>query len=262
MLVELSRDAYPSARPLFSNPSFGVQPPWILSGIGRGVVRVDAPSNPRSGAIWDTLSSLYLAGDANNAAFNAACRGWLARTVIPAAREIGIPELDIHADSEAWYTRLPDLVAPHPVTPLPRVLFNFVGLRAAHPPIPSGYTILPITRPLLSRDELEGMDWLRGWILSFWPSEEAFSDLGIGFCMVVADASIARERVEFGTGTVEAHQRRGLSTATAAACVRACVERGLTPVWTCNADNPASIAVARKVGFESAGELVIRRVAL
>lgn len=266
-----STDALAAAAPLFADAACGLQVPSILEGTSRGTLLVDHVARPSAGLIWDGLASLYLAGAPDIAAFNLGWSTWVKGTVVPMARELGIPALDVHANPEAWYHRLPDLLAPLPVELLRRMTFTFQRPRIWKPTVPQGYHLEAITPSLLAQDDLAGLSWLQGWILSFWHTLDAFADRGIGFCIIHEKSAIVSlcisvfvygRAVELGTGTWEAHQRRGLSTASVAACVHACEDRALTPVWQCDAANLSSLTVARKVGFEPAEEIVIRRIPL
>ena len=50
------------------------------------------------------------------------------------------------------------------------------------------------------------------------------------------------------------NRNKGFATLTARAFVEHCITEGLTPYWKADIVNPASIAVAEKVGFEKIEE--------
>lgn len=96
-----------------------------------------------------------------------------------------------------------------------------------------------------------------GWIYSFWQELEDLLAHGVG-SYVMRDPVIASwcltvyasgPTVELGVATAPAYRQQGLATAVAAACVADCLAHGRTPIWQCNVDNSASLAVARNVGF-------------
>jgi GNAT superfamily N-acetyltransferase len=60
---------------------------------------------------------------------------------------------------------------------------------------------------------------------------------------------VARDAYELDLATAPEHRGRGLATAVAAACISECLTRRATPHWQCEEANPASMAVAEKVGF-------------
>jgi RimJ/RimL family protein N-acetyltransferase len=66
---------------------------------------------------------------------------------------------------------------------------------------------------------------------------------------------VNRGRHELSVDTYDLQQRgRGFATLTAKACIDQCLAQGLTPVWTADESNAASLALARKLGFEKVGE--------
>jgi RimJ/RimL family protein N-acetyltransferase len=90
-----------------------------------------------------------------------------------------------------------------------------------------------------------------------WPSEEHFYRHGFGtlallhgqiVCWCTAEY-VGPTRCGIGITTIQAYERRGVATATAAAFVHAAQQRGLTACWECNSANRGSIRVAEKVGF-------------
>lgn len=91
----------------------------------------------------------------------------------------------------------------------------------------------------------------------FWPDAAAFLSHGGGWVVEVAGtpAAIAfcsfrgDDDVEIGIETLAEFRRRGLATVAAAAMIADLVERGLTPVWSCRADNVGSVRLAEALGF-------------
>ncbi|KQC14654.1 MAG: hypothetical protein APR63_05335 [Desulfuromonas sp. SDB] len=56
--------------------------------------------------------------------------------------------------------------------------------------------------------------------------------------------------VEIGVITSEKYIGLGYASIVSAHLIRACEDRGYSTYWSCNQDNPASIAVARKLGYQ------------
>jgi GNAT superfamily N-acetyltransferase len=56
-------------------------------------------------------------------------------------------------------------------------------------------------------------------------------------------------QVEIDVLTRPEHQRLGLGKLAVSRFVRRCLERGLTPVWDCFANNTASVELSRSIGF-------------
>jgi RimJ/RimL family protein N-acetyltransferase len=61
---------------------------------------------------------------------------------------------------------------------------------------------------------------------------------------------------DVGVHVAETHRRRGLATGCAARVCEAVRTAGLTPVWSCGAENRASLRVAAKLGFVEVTRLV------
>ena len=128
-----------------------------------------------------------------------------------------------------------------------RVGFDFGGLQIDRVEelsrnVPAGHEIRRIDEDLVSDDM----------------SAHSPLDLltrGIGFCAlqkaeVVCEAysyTQTEEAIEIETSTASGHRRKGLGTATSATLVVECLKRGIEPHW--NASNPASVALAEKLGY-------------
>jgi GNAT superfamily N-acetyltransferase len=75
--------------------------------------------------------------------------------------------------------------------------------------------------------------------------------------LLVSEASagkIDNAVVELGTVTHEVHRGKGYSTYISAYCIRECEQHGLQTYWNCNTANLPSVAVARKLGYQSERE--------
>jgi predicted GNAT family acetyltransferase len=56
--------------------------------------------------------------------------------------------------------------------------------------------------------------------------------------------------MEIGVMTAEAHRGKGYATRVSAHVIARCLERGASVAWSCETDNPTSIAIARRLGFQ------------
>ncbi len=87
---------------------------------------------------------------------------------------------------------------------------------------------------------------------------------GIAACAVIDDAivSIAHTYAEtalhtdIGAATLEKWRGNGFATAAASLVAEEIQEKGKVPVWSCGADNVASLRVAEKLGFTEVGRRV------
>jgi len=117
--------------------------------------------------------------------------------------------------------------------------------------LPDGFEIQPIDRRLLERCEWRpDMEFYCGSVDNFLVN-------GIGLCLMHGDdiiveayaSALGGGRAEIGAVTRKVHRGRGYAPITCAYLIQACEERGCQPYWSCDADNEASIRVARKLGF-------------
>lgn len=119
--------------------------------------------------------------------------------------------------------------------------------------LPDGFEIRDIDEELIkkidSREDIE----------SYCGSLENFLEHGFGICLlqngeIVSEAYapyVTVKNVEIATLTKETHRGRGYATKTCAHFIKTCRERDLEPYWSCDADNLASVNLARKLGFKN-----------
>ena len=117
--------------------------------------------------------------------------------------------------------------------------------------LPDGFEIHPIDRPLLERCEWRSdMEFYCGSIDNFLTN-------GMGLCLrdgneIIVEAyvsSFGDATAEIGAVTHEAYRGQGYAPLACAYLIEACEQRGYKAYWSCDADNQASIRVARKLGF-------------
>lgn len=125
--------------------------------------------------------------------------------------------------------------------------------------LPDGFEIRDIDKELVkkvdSREDIE----------SYCGSLENFLAHGFGICLmqngeIVSEAYapfVTANNVELATFTRETHRGHGYATTTCAHFIQTCRERGLEPYWSCDADNLASVSIARKLGFKHEREYEI-----
>jgi RimJ/RimL family protein N-acetyltransferase len=94
-------------------------------------------------------------------------------------------------------------------------------------------------------------------MVTAYGSEAAALGKGLGFCLMRGDDILSQTftgppsdgTIELGVETDEAHRGRGYATVTCAHLIRACEDMGLATFWNAAAQNAASIALARKLGY-------------
>ncbi len=118
---------------------------------------------------------------------------------------------------------------------------------------------------VIDKNLLEKCEW-RKEIENFCGSIENFLVHGFGVCLI-RDGEIISESyapfvgvhtVELGAITRETYRGHGYAAITCSYLIQSCLERGLQPYWSCDADNLASVSLARKLGFQQEREYEIR----
>jgi len=117
--------------------------------------------------------------------------------------------------------------------------------------LPDGFEIHPIDRHLLER-----CAW-RSDMEFYCGSLDNFLVNGIGLALMRGDdiiveayaTSLGEANAEIGAVTREAYRGHGYAPIACAFLIQACEERGYQAYWSCDAENTASIRVARKLGF-------------
>lgn len=108
----------------------------------------------------------------------------------------------------------------------------------------------------IDKDNFPMCSWY-SFILNYYGDCDRFFANGLGWCLrdqgkVISESYglIAGDQVEIGVITHENYRGQNLGTAICATLLDYCSEYHLRPFWNCNLDNPASIAIAKKLGFE------------
>lgn len=134
-----------------------------------------------------------------------------------------------------------------------------IVLRGLREKLPSGLIIQQIDAELLERCEWKSeMEFYCGSVAGFLKH-------GLGYCLLLGDeiiteayaSAFGRNRAEIGAITREPYRGQGYAPITCAYLIQACEIRGFQAYWSCDTDNPASVRVARKLGFQQMQPYVI-----
>jgi GNAT superfamily N-acetyltransferase len=129
--------------------------------------------------------------------------------------------------------------------------------------VPDGYRLQAVDADLLAQAHLQNLADLKEEMVSERPSIDDFLAKSFGVCVIHEDKIVGwclseyncGPRCEIGIATDEAHRRKGLATATAAAVIQYALTQGIYQIgWHCWADNLPSGAIARKLGFQLIAE--------
>lgn len=284
MACELAQEAYGKTTGLWRGLEFNLEIGAILSGLKSGRVVVDDPVRPRAGLLWDKKITFFVGGDARRPGFVASLADEIAR----AAAEVGegysrwfrigcgpgwerVIEEDLRDLSPVKAKRLvyeyrrakPLRIKPLRAKPLRAKLL--VDWRANLPP---GFDVVRVDEGLLARTDLTYLPYLLEELQGTWRELALFFRHGFGFAAAGRDAVVAWCLSEYNTGrqcgigveTLREFQRRGLGTGVVAALVEECLARDIRPQWHAAEENLASVALARKAGFEQVRDYTVYRL--
>lgn len=274
MVTELTTQDYGRVRALYGEWHSRLATVAVLEGHCPGRVYVDDLQNPRSALLWEQMEGeLYMAGAADNAAFNRAANA-LIRGQIRSEAQANLPGLSEFTlfGKEAWQDQVEILLKG--TNPMRHYRQHFalkrlrVDWRAL---LPKGFALVPLDPALFAREDLEGAETMCDWVLGDWRTAAVFEQGERGCCVIDPTLSAlvswcASEHAcrpvpggplacEVGIYTREGYRRQGFATLVAAAAVERCLDAGIEQVgWHCWDSNLGSAATARKVGFELADE--------
>lgn len=249
---------YGRVRPLFAPLGFNLAVHSILDGNTIGRVYVDEAERPSTALLWTMMDTVMLAGDANRPVVQDALRDLLLHEIRPHAQARGVPGFSIYLAAPAWKAHLPALLPGLTPQPIPRRAFLLDQLQVDwQARLAPGLAVQPMDAHFFTRADLRDIDPALGWVLSFWRTPADFVHRGLGFAVVAGDrvgswclsVYVAGNALEFGVETAVAHRGHGWATLAAAACLDACLARGLVAHWHCNLDNAPSVRLAQKLGF-------------
>jgi len=117
--------------------------------------------------------------------------------------------------------------------------------------VPSGLNVRPVTHETFHR-----CAW-RDQLCSVYGTAAGYLERSIGFLLLDGKRILSEAHaffwgdtvVEIGVITADGHRGLGYASIVSAHLVRACESRGYATYWGCHVDNPASAAVARKLGY-------------
>jgi RimJ/RimL family protein N-acetyltransferase len=181
-------------------------------------------------------------------------RAGLVRALLPELRAELPEKPELYATSAAWRTALAPLFAGS----LHRLGFERDGPDGVPPALAPGLSLTAIEPWMAQRwnpaDDQTGLD---PWIFDIWGGPDGFAARSFGMAVLsegqpvafTAACAIGGDEAEVEVGTASAWRQRGLATAACRAFMAECRQRSLSPTWTCQAENTASIALAKRLGY-------------
>lgn len=117
--------------------------------------------------------------------------------------------------------------------------------------LPSHYSICKI-----DAENFEKCNW-HHFIVHIYGDKDHFFENGKGFCLVDQEkivsesyALISNRTAEIGVVTNKQYRGQNFGTTISAIALDYCYKNNIEPYWNCDVTNPASSAIAKKLGFE------------
>jgi GNAT superfamily N-acetyltransferase len=265
VLDNLPLDRLPALRPLLRAPC-PLEAAYALEAMIVGHLTcqawADDSVSPTLAYLWDGGALHYVLG-ARTPAAEAAIAALFTDSIAPAARVASAYYVKLHSAEPGWDDWLPPVPGARRSE---RVAYLLDAALALEKPVQvaEGYRLVEIDAALLA-DETLDMAAAHDEIASCWPSVELFHEQGFGYGVLAGRELVAWCTAELvspgrcgvGIETVEAHQRRGLATATASAFARRCRQEGRVALWDAWAGNAPSRRTGEKAGWALAEEYTV-----
>lgn len=257
----LNPQDYPAILPLFEVEDYHLAPLSVLSGTANGQVYT---TNSAGTAVTSVLlvsgQRYYLAGIADDSAFNHALYEWLKRQLF-ALRSVGEWGVVLHLTQPGWQQAVGPILLAQGAFSASNLAFErelSQDQPLAQLVQATGYSLRLVDADLLSEVGLAGRDDLLAELVSERSSTDDFLARSYGYALIYQSDIVGwclseynlGNRCEVGIATAEGHQRRGLATASGLAFLELARANGIRRVgWHCWARNLASSATAERLGF-------------
>jgi len=258
MITMLSSNQYQKLRSIFRSMDHDLVIDSILASKTPARVYVDNQDSPTAAATWFN-SRIIIAGNPSVVVFNHDLNTLFADEVIPQAIKAGFDGFALYYSPDQWANQIGVLFTDRILVRGLRYYLVCKKLQLDwRASLPAGFDLLPVDFNLMARNDLKNMDDLRLEMQSERSSVEDFLEHSFGFCLVHDHSLVSwclseyncGERCEVGVATQNKFRRLGLATIVTSALVEHALTHGIRQIgWHSWANNPGSIALARRVGF-------------
>lgn len=248
-LIEISANQITPALKAFFDPRdpAGLRSIAVLEGLRPGKIITDSLRTPTWAIVWEEVfGALYPAGEINISALS---------ELVQRFRQGRMIFIGLWLDDPLWESIQPKFDQESRVLDFHDRLRDD-RLQKYIDQLPAGTELRPADENLLERSVNRDLH------LSGYPSpEKALEDM-VGFflmkedevlCEALAGAEVMGTR-EIGVDTPELYHQRGYATLTCAKLTQFCEQQDLQTYWNCNKFNEASVALARKLGYQTEKE--------
>ncbi|KGA96995.1 acetyltransferase [Alkalihalobacillus alcalophilus ATCC 27647 = CGMCC 1.3604] len=235
----------------------------IINGINPGRVFVDDPIAPSTGLIWlGNNDGFIFFGDSNNAHFNVEINDFIDHIIIPQAKTLQLNWFEAIGNHSGWDESLESLFNHRPLASWNQRVYQLHAKdynKNKKFELEPEYKRFSIQKDLYKqKDSYRNWNYLEGKILGYWDSLNDFFTNGLGSCIVYHQDIISYCFSGFVNRNVQCvnietcpdHRGKGLAKKNAQFLIEECFENQMIPYWDCMEENKASIAVARKLGFQ------------
>ena len=258
-MLKLEKKDYAKVNDLFKELNYNVVINSIIKGNAQGEIYVDNIKAPKVAIVWNNVGDVLIGGDSSDEVANRSIDDLIKNVFIPQVIKLGIEvsriEISYTENFEGKLKVLKDKASKDVV----RNVYKFNKLKV-NPlsVIPRKFELVEIHENVLRNNKLEHLEKLKGWINTFWNSEEEFLKSGIGYCLVKDNVIVSfcisaytyDDKVEFVLKTSEIFRGRGFGKSVASACVEKAVKLGKQVEWQCDNDNVPATRLADSLGFE------------
>lgn len=257
-MYKLNQYEYKKVENIFKELAFNIVIKSVIDGNTPGEIYVDNKDNPKTALVWDMMGELLVEGESNNDEFNKEINRLIIEELKTRAANRYIPCFDFYY-SKKFENKLHVLLPQENCIRIDRNVYKFKKLKIDwRELIPEDCNMVIIDEKLLERKDLKHIEGVKGWINSFWHSENDLISKGIGYCLIkdgivvswCLSVFVSDKNFEFGLETVEQYRGNNYGKLTAAACMEYCTYNNIIPFWQCNKDNIPSNKVAESIGFE------------
>lgn len=258
-MLKLEKKDYAKVNDLFKELSYNVIINSIIKGNAQGEIYVDNIEAPKVAIVWNNVGDVLIGGDSSDEVANRSIDDIIKNVFIPQVINLGVEvsriEVSYTENFEGKLKVLKDKASKDVV----RNVYKFNKLKVNPLSIiPRKFELIEIHENVLRNNKLEHLGKLKGWINTFWNSEEEFLKSGIGYCLVKDNVIVSfcisaytyDEKVEFVLKTSEIFRGRGFGKSVASACVEKAVKSGKQVEWQCDNDNVPATRLADSLGFE------------
>lgn len=247
-MIELNSTQFHKVNPLFQNIEHSAAIVYaVLERNSPGRIFVDQPNTPTVALLYAEGAFFYIAGSGTSQALSQALVPVIFTNLLP---QINDKEMVLFSFSSALRNTLDGLFREQGVIQIVRKVFKFnPDLFRAHPDrkasLPEGFDLRVMDQQMSEQ----------------YPHIKPIVDPAtkrLGVCLlngteIASECSsifVGKGEAEIDIHTDPKYQGKGYATLTAGAFIELCMARGLSPQWSCWPERQASIALAKKLGFE------------